>query len=203
MTKETTMKRLLLSALALFAFGACGARGSLALQISDAPPDMAKIASVFVTLSKVEVHLADVNETKDGEPADTSIDADNKWIEAPLAAREFDLVQLQGDATAALSGLDLPEGKLTQIRLFIDSAGRNEVVLKTGQTCAMNLNAVSQAGIKINHPFKAYEVKSGMLTTVVLDFDLASSVSEEGACAYSLKPVIKIKLDKSNIAEKP
>lgn len=196
------MKRLMLSALALFALGACSARGSLALRISDAPPDTSKIASVFVTLSKVEVHLADVDETKDGDPADTSIDGDNKWVAVPLAAAEFDLIQLQGDATAALSELDLPEGKITQIRLFIDSAGRNEVVLKSGETCAMNVQAISPTGIKINHPFKAYDVKSGMITTVVLDFDLQESVSQEGACSYSLKPVIKIKIDKSKTTVK-
>ncbi len=199
---ETKMRHLFLSALAGIALAACGSSGTLSLELTDAPPDTAKIASVFVTLSRVEAHRAEVDEKKDGDPNDSSIDNDDKWVTVPLPGKEFDLLELQNDTTAALGALDLPEGKVTQVRLFIDRAGRNEVLLKAGGVCPMDLQGVVSTGIKINHPFKAFDVKNGMLTKIVLDFDLMESVSEDGACQYSLKPVIKIKLDKSSMAEK-
>lgn len=78
-----------------------------------------------VTLSKVEVHVAEADSRKDGDPNDASIDKDDRWESVELAQREHDFLKLQNDTTAALGELHLPEGKITQIRLFVDESGRN------------------------------------------------------------------------------
>ena len=163
---------------------------------------MAAIEHVQVTLSRVEVHVAggdDADDEDDEKGSDKDAtehdDADegSGWRTVAAQAGTFDLVALQNDVRAKLGELELPSGKITQIRLFIDPAGTNQVVLVGGETCALDLSAVPTTGVKINHPFKALDVEDSSELHIVVDFDLKSSLDQTGSCSFALKPVIKLK----------
>jgi hypothetical protein len=173
--------------------------GSVSLLLTDAPPDTENIASVIVTLKRVDVHVVQPTDTEDGSSRDRSID--DGWKVVLATRQEFDLMALRNDVTATLGELDLPAGKITQIRLFIDEEGKNEVVRKDGRRCALDLRAVEKRGIRINHPFKALDVPAGKVQEITVDFDLDESVHRDGDCAYRLHPVIKIK--RSRLMERP
>jgi hypothetical protein len=104
--------------------------------------------------------------------------------------RSFDLLKLQNDVTAALGELEVPAGKITQIRLFIDPAGTNAITLTDGRVCPLGLQVDNNTGVKIIHPFK---IAAGQTTEVVIDFDLKESVSQDAPCTFTLAPVIKVK----------
>jgi len=182
---------------------ACGST-TVKVELTDAPPDMATLEHVLVTLSRVEVHVAggdaddDDEDGDDGKSSakDASGDDDGEgsgWRTVAAPAGTFDLVALQNDVRAKLGELELPSGKITQIRLFIALDGTNQVVLASGETCALDLSAVPPTGVKINHPFKALDVEDSSELRLVVDFDLKSSLDQTGSCSFALKPVIKLK----------
>jgi hypothetical protein len=171
------------------------------LELTDAPPDTSNIEHVYVSLNHVDVHVAgddanddapDAGDASSDDESDTG-EHDSGWRTVTPKAGTFDLVALQDDVRAALGELELPSGKITQIRLFIDGAGRNEVVLASGQSCPLDLASVPPTGIKINHPFKALDVTDSSKLNLVVDFDLDESLEQAGTCAFTLKPVIKLK----------
>jgi hypothetical protein len=167
----------------------CGGKGTLSLRLTDAPPDTENMSAVMVTISKMEVHLAG----GDGDgPEDKGKDGSG-WHLLDRPAQSYDLLQLQNDVTAALGEMELPEGKITQIRMHLDPAAINEVRLVRGAVCALDLSNVERTGVKINHPFKAFPIEAGETTVAVVDFDVKESVSKEGDCVYRLNPVIKLK----------
>jgi hypothetical protein len=187
---------------------ACNSSTKVTLELTDAPPDTSTIEHVFVTLNHVDVHVAgsDAADSEEGKPgatdestseaeagASSAADGAGGWRTVTPKAGTFDLVALRNDVRAALGTLELPSGKITQIRLFIDPAGKNEVVLTSGDTCALDLSAVPPTGIKINHPFKALDVSDSSKLDIVVDFDLNESLDQAGTCSFTLKPVIKLK----------
>ena len=185
-------------ALAPLLLVACGST-TVNVELTDAPPDAASLAHVEVTLSRVEVHVAgsdddDADEAGDKDKSSADKDGDGAgWRTVATHGGTFDLVALQNDVRATLGTLELPDGKITQIRLFIDANGKNQVELKSGEICALDLDAVPPTGIKINHPFKALDVEESDKLTLVVDFDLKDSLDQSGTCAFALKPVIKLK----------
>src|SRR5207244_1108242 len=99
----------------------------------------------------------DASSSKQGDPADDSIDDDSRWTSAAVN-KSLDLVAHQGESAAEkLSQLGLPPGKITQIRLVLDTSlpERNVVTRASGGDCALDVSNVARKGIKINHPFKA------------------------------------------------
>lgn len=192
------------SCLALL-LAACG-NTTVTVELTDAPPDMQALEHVEVTLSRVEVHVAggESDDAADDDQAATDDDSSDKeddhdddegsgWRTVAAPAGTFDLVALQNDVRAKLGELELPSGKITQIRLFIDPAGKNRVVLQGGESCLLDLSGVPPTGVKINHPFKALDVEDSSKLNLVVDFDLESSLDQTGSCSFALKPVIKLK----------
>jgi hypothetical protein len=178
---------------------------TVTLELTDAPPDIASLEHVFVTIARVEVHVAGTDDDdddddddgeKENEPGaeqDAEDDEGAGWRTVAAPAGTFDLMALRNDVRATLGELELPDGKITQIRLFIDEAGTNEIELVSGETCALDLAGVPPTGVKINHPFKALDVEGSSSIRIVVDFDLRESVDQTGACSFALKPVIKLK----------
>ncbi len=173
----------------------------VSLELTDAPPAASDVAHVYVSLNHVDVHVAGDDSkdeaSDDGDDAGTAGADDGAseagWRTVTPKAGTFDLVALRNDVRAALGELDLPNGKITQIRLFMDVAGRNDVVLASGETCPLDLSSVPPTGIKINHPFKALDVTDSSKLNLVVDFDLDESLSQTAACSFTLRPVIKLK----------
>jgi hypothetical protein len=221
MKPMSTKKLRTLLSVAGLAIAACGGgeTGTISLKLTDAPPDVDNMAAAIVTIARVDVHVAGGHDGKDGDDdGEKSRDAGPKkengkvvraeveggdaddrggWrtlVPAPeMAPYQYDLLKLQNGVTAGLGELPLPPGKITQIRLHIDPAGTNEIRLKDGQVCKLDLSRVDRTGVKINHPFKALEVVEGQRTEAVVDFDVRESVSKEGECDYRLTPVVKLK----------
>jgi hypothetical protein len=189
-------------ALAPLLLAACGGT-TVTLELTDAPPAMESLAHVYVTLAHVDVHGAgsddddDDNDSEEGAEADDGKGKSSEdgagWRTVTTHGGTFDLVALRNDVRAALGQLELPSGKITQIRLFIDPDGKNEVDLTSGTTCALDLSKVPPTGVKINHPFKALDVEDSSKLNLVVDFDLSESLDQTAECSFTLKPVIKLK----------
>jgi hypothetical protein len=172
---------------------ACGDT-RVTLELTDAPPDLETIEHVFITLERVEVHVAGGDDDEgDDTKKDVADEGRGGWHNVVPPTSTFDLMALRNDVRAALGEFELPSGKITQIRLFIARAGKNEVVLVDGDVCPLDLEQVPTTGFKINHPFKAIDVEDSSKLNLVVDFDLNESVDQSGPCSFRLKPVIKLK----------
>jgi hypothetical protein len=168
----------------------CSGTGTLSLHLTDAPPDLASLSAVLVTIGSIDVHMAGDDDR--GDQPDGGADLGAGWRTLERAPEAFDLLKLQNNIVAALGEMELPAGKITQIRMHIDTAGQNQVDLANGLICTMDLHNVDQTGVKINHPFKV-DIEAGQTTDVVVDFDVRESVSQDDVCVFRLNPVIKIK----------
>jgi hypothetical protein len=166
----------------------CGGGSTAQLNLFDAPPPGVTAVSIWV--KSMQVHVADKDDKKNGDPNDTSIDDDDRWHTLSVN-HAIDLVQHEGETAAEVLGqLPLPEGKVTQIRLFVDTAAANTAVLN-GMTCNLDTSGVSPTGIKIIHPFKAFASKSGSRHEIFVDFRLDESLVGSGTC-FRLLPVIRL-----------
>src|SRR5690242_5938304 len=100
----------------------CGGSGTVSLQLTDAPPDLATMKEAVVTIGAVGVHLAgakdehqldggssDMDRDEDGDE-----DGDGGWRLLDRPAQAFDLLRLRNDVVASLGELELPPGKITQ-----------------------------------------------------------------------------------------
>lgn len=179
----------LLSLVLGFGLVGCGAAGSTAdLALMDAPP--AGVTAVVIQVAAMQVHVEDNDDAMDSDSG-TGIDDDSKW-ESLSVNRSIDLVQHQGETAAELLGqLPLPPGKITQIRLVIDTAGENYAV-KGGQRCSLDTTKVAKKGIKIEHPFKAWKSVKDTKHFILVDVDLERSLNAKGDC-FELDPKIELK----------
>lgn len=97
----------------------------------------------------------------------------------------YDLLELNNGLDTFLCDVELPAGKVSQIRLML---GNNNSVVVDGTTHALNTPSGQESGIKLNlHK----EFAAGAAYTVWLDFDAGKSVVETGNASYNLKPVIR------------
>ena len=167
-------------------FRSAGSTVDLALM--DAPP--AGVTAVVIQVAAMQVHVEDNDDAMDSDSG-TGIDDDSKW-ESLSVNRSIDLVQHQGETAAELLGqLPLPPGKITQIRLVIDTAGENYAV-KGGQRCSLDTTKVAKKGIKIEHPFKAWKSVKDTKHFILVDVDLERSLNAKGDC-FELDPKIELK----------
>jgi hypothetical protein len=185
--------------LAALGLTACGGGSTAELKLMDAPP--AGVTSVKLQVASMQVHVDNKDSTKNGDPADSSIDDDDKW-ESLAVNQQIDLVQHQGEANAdPLGKLDLPEGKITQIRLVIDTTKPNTATLN-GTECDLDMSKVAQKGIKIDHAFKSIDSKNGSNSELLLDFNLEKSLTSKGTC-FQLDPhleLTRVKVDGNDVA---
>ncbi len=186
--------------LAAWLLAACGGApvGTLSLSLGSAPRDAsapAEVAGVVVTLSRVEAHVVPMTAARADEnlarPADSAADT-AQWQVLPMVPREIDLTSLRPNPAELLGTFGLPAGKVTQLRFFVDPAGRNEIVLGDGRSCAIDTQAINQTGIKLIHPFKAIDVPEGKTAWVVVEIDLREVRADPGLCSFRISPVIRI-----------
>lgn len=181
------------AALAALALVGCGGGESTAtLKLMDAPTDDLK--KLEVTVASMQVHVVD-NDDKatEGKPDDATIDDDEKWVSLAVN-KKIDLMAHVGEGAAdTLGELGLPEGKITQIRLVLDTgkAENNVATKKDDSTCNLDVEKVAKKGIKINHVFKAFQSKGGAKHEVIVDFELDKSLKDSAGC-YELEPKLKL-----------
>lgn len=161
---------------------------TLELMLMDAPPP--GVTAVNIHVAAMQVHVVDKSKPGDADPGDTSIDDDSSWHSLTVD-RSIDLVARQGEGAAEVLGqLPLPEGKITQIRLVIDT-GKPNTATKNGVPCNLDVEKVARKGIKIEHPFKALSLLPGKSHQVWVDFQLDKSLKEKGSC-FELEPKLKL-----------
>lgn len=137
--------------------------------LTDDPGDFQE---VNVDLQGVEIHS---NET----------DNESGWTSLEATPRVINLLELANGEETLLGELDIPGGKLSQIRLRL---GENNSVMVDNAVYPLTTPSAQQSGLKV----KINKVLAeGITYKVLLDFDAAKSVVHTGSNAYILKPVIR------------
>lgn len=137
--------------------------------LTDAPSDY--IASAEVTISSVQL-----------VPADDAGDR-IELLDAEDAPATFDLLELRDGITALLGERPVPPGRYGQLRLIVDDA---TVTLADGYTFndgsterTLFVPSGMQTGIKVQTD-GAIEAEDGLVTVVVVDFDVDRSFVIQG-----------------------
>jgi hypothetical protein len=172
---KTKMKTLIRLSLAFITLGAaflitsCSSEGTsrLEVRLTDAPGDY---EAVNIDIQGVQVNSSDGN---------------TGWVSLDIEEGVYDIRQLTNGLDTLLGSIELPAGRIEQIRLIL---GENNTVTIDGETYDLTTPSSQQSGLKLNlHA----DLAEGITYTVVLDFDAAQSVVERGNGLYSLKPVIR------------
>jgi hypothetical protein len=157
---------------------------------------MSLVAFLFTTCSednaaRVEVRLTDA--PGDFEELNIDIqevqinsgDGNSGWQSLDIEAGVYDLLKLTNGLDTLLGSIELPAGKIQQIRLVLGD--ENSVVID-GETHLISTPSAQQSGLKLNLRTTLVE---GVTYRILLDFDAARSVVQHGSNTYSLKPVIR------------
>jgi hypothetical protein len=164
------------SALALFVFRCSDStspetgQGQIKISMVDAP---AAYDQINIVVDRVEVH-------RSGQ------DSNSGWFVINNNTSTYDLLRLRNGASVILGNNYLDAGSYSQIRLIIGT-GSNIVV--DGITYSLEVPSGEQTGIKLNHEF---EIQSGLIYELMLDFDAEHSIVLTGNGQYKLKPVIRL-----------
>ena len=193
MTVQVRCRRLLLGSLVpLLAFQLAGCstkeegetleQGRSALTVSLTASNANTLKVRGGTVSEVVVHLTKV----------TAHSVEAGWVTLSEKPLTVDLLKLQASASDLGVG-NLPAGKVTQLRLYVDAAGDNHVVTAAGETVPLKVPSGSESGIKVKGPFN---LDSCEASEIDLDFDVSNSVkvhpAQQGEI-YLLRPVIRLK----------
>lgn len=156
--------------------------GTLRVSMTDAPA--CGFDSVNVTVSKVRIHQSS-----------NAAESDAGWADITLnPARKINLLNLTNGVLEELGQVALPAGRYTQLRLVLDGntgadVASSVVPSATGAEVKLDTPSAVQSGIKLTGNF---DVGSGQMADVVLDFDACKSIVKKGNGGYALKPVVSV-----------
>jgi hypothetical protein len=167
------MKRVFLFpiALVLLLFTSCQEEKNARIEVwlTDDPGDFQE---VNIDLQAVEIHT---DETAD----------ERGWQSLEVTPRIYNLLDLTNGRETFLGDLDLPNGRISQIRLKL---GENNTVKVNDLIHPLKTPSAQQSGLKL----QVHQVLAeGITYKILLDFDAAESVVLTGANSYILKPVIR------------
>ena len=167
--------------IAIFVLSSCSSagKGTLVLQITDAPSDL-NIQKALVTLSMVQVHKSG-DAMGNSTDNTTELSTDAGWMTIVSEPQTFDLIAIK-DVKELLGSNTLEPGKYTQIRLTVEKA----VVTIDDQEYDLT---VPSTKLKLIHPFT---IEAGKNTTLTLDFDAQQSITSTGSGKFNLRPTIKV-----------
>jgi hypothetical protein len=137
--------------------------------LTDAPGDYDE---VNVEILGVEVHA-------DGG------DQNSGWQGLAIEDGVYDLLELTNGLDTLLGTIELPAGRISQVRLKLG----NDNSIKVGDDVHdLVTPSGQQSGLKI----QVHKVlQEGLTYKILLDFDVARSIVLQGNGTYSLKPVIR------------
>lgn len=155
--------------------------GSLRMNLVDAPAQLESVDSLIVVFEKVLVHKSSGAESSDGGWV---VVLDNTL---PVESRTFDLLQLVNGVFATLGEVELEVGRYTQARIIVESA----TLFVGGTPKNLSIPSGAQTGIKL---VRGFMIEPDVVTEVVADFDVASSLHESppGSGDYVLQPTIRL-----------
>jgi hypothetical protein len=137
--------------------------------LTDAPGDYEE---VNIDLKAIEVH------TEDGEQ-------ESGWISLDANEGVYNLLDLTNGLDTLIGNIEIPSGKISQIRLKL---GQNNSIKVSGETYDLSTPSGQQSGLKIQ---VHQELKADITYKILLDFDVARSIVLTGNGTYKLKPVIR------------
>jgi len=146
-------------------------KSRLTIYLTDAP---AAYDAVNIEVVRVEIKS-------------NSDDGESGWKELPVNAGIYNLLDFRNGMDTLLSSVELPAGKVSQLRLVL---GNNNSIVINGTTLELPMATPSaqQSGLKFNIHADLVE---GVEYKLWIDFDCARSVVEQGNGGYSLKPVLR------------
>jgi hypothetical protein len=144
--------------------------GRLEVSLTDSP---AEYQQVNIDIQRVEVH------TSHG-------DTNSGWIALDINEGVYNLLELTNGIDTVLGSVELPAGKVSQLRFIL---GNNNSIMVDNQTHKLETPSSMQSGLKLQiHA----DIKEGITYKLLLDFDAARSIVATGSGKYNLKPVIKV-----------
>jgi hypothetical protein len=160
-----------LAALAVFSI-ACGNekpdedyQSFLSIRLKDAP---AAIDEVWIDVRQVRVH--------------TNLGG---WQDLATNAGVYDLMSLQNNADTLIAGQQpIPSGRMSQVRLVL---GPDNALVIDSVRYPLSLSSQDEAGLILN---VQQVLQQNMPYTLVIDFDAAVSIVDQGNGNYRLKPVL-------------
>ena len=143
----------------------------LTVYLTDAP---AAYDALNIDIARVEI--------KSG-----SDQGDDGWQELPVNAGIYNLLEFTNGMDTLLSSVELPAGKVSQLRLIL---GTNNTIVVNGTSTPLPLATPSAltSGLKFNIHANLVE---GVEYKLWIDFDAARSVVVTGNTDYKLKPVLR------------
>jgi hypothetical protein len=155
-------------------------KGSLSIQLTDAPFPSDMVSEANVTINKIEVRKSSES---DGSP----------FITLSEEEKTFNLLELTNGITATLAEIDVDTGAYNLIRLYVADAN----IVTNDSTYNLKVPSGSASGIKIFiNP--SVVVTSDSTSQVLLDFDVSQSFvvqgnpdSPAGIKGFIFKPTIK------------
>ncbi|MBT32978.1 MAG: hypothetical protein CMO01_25245 [Thalassobius sp.] len=180
MNKFRILKATLLCTISLLFFASCDdendQNAKIQVSLIDAPADY---EAVWIDIEDVQIN---VNDDEDDESGWQSLEGSELGV--------YDLLTLTNGEEAFLGEIELPAGKISQIRLILGDG--NELTID-GSNVDLKVPSGSQSGLKLNiHQ----EVEGGITYKLVIDFDAAKSIVKAGNSGnYNLKPVIRAKME--------
>lgn len=145
-----------------------GGQSTLNVRLTDAPADYQE---VNIDLEKIYVNLS-------GDSA--------SWIELEANAGVYNLLGLQNGVDTLIGNEVLPKEVVKEIRLVL---GSDNTIKVGGSVYPLVIPSGAESGLKI----KVNKKLEANIETLIIDFDAALSVHEEGTGDYKLRPVLKVK----------
>ncbi len=187
-----SLRSVVFVAVSSFALAACGGGSTVAIELTDAPVTLSTIEKVEISFGKVDVESGHSCHGGDHEGARKGGEGEREqWTTVNEKAGTFDLLTLRDGVTAPLGEVEM-WGEVQGVRLQIDAAGTNQVVMKDGTICALDTTGVTEASIRMGEGAEV-ELARGGRTTIVVDFIVEESIEEVSACNFALRPVLAVK----------
>ena len=170
MLKKINMLAVVLGffALTLFSCSKESSTSTVQVRLTDAPGDFQEV--------NIDVQGVEVNSTS----------ANDGWTVLSANKGIYNLLKLTNGLDVLLGQVDLPAGKLSQVRLIL---GPNNTVKINGAIIALNTPSAQQSGLKLK---VNADLNAGIPYKLLLDFDASRSIVSTGSGKYNLKPVIRV-----------
>ena len=178
-------------------------QGMLAVKLTDAPTPLDSVKEVNVFVERIDARRAHTDsaltdQDLENEHEERHNHADStQWVTIATPDSAFNLLNLQNGVTALLGSTPLDTGTFRGIRLIIDPARSNIVlldgtVLTTTSTPSVEFENRRHHGLMVEMN-DSVEVNEGTTTTLVLDLRLNSSLSLRGRTVrdgFFFRPVV-------------
>lgn len=137
--------------------------------LTDAP-SLAAFKEINIDIQKIEYSVNDTD-----------------WVDLPMTAGIYNLLELTNGKDTLLSDIVLNEGEhVEQVRLVLGA--NNTIVFQDGTSTTIKTPSAETSGLKLNIQ---ENITSSSSYAVRLDFDANKSIVAKGNGSYSLKPIIR------------